>query len=456
MSNDHRIEMRPQNLVDPRELKFAARHRTSADAALARTVILIGPPPSMTGGISVVVGQMSGMDLSPRYQPRFMPMTFSPGGGESKVARVVRHVRQANKLRSIIRATRAFIVHIHTCSGMSFWRSLIDQRIAQSSGCRTVLHIHGARFDEFFDRAGSFAKHNISSGLTRADVVVALSSAWHQTLTHIAPHANVKVIENAVEVETTSEPRTSVRAVQGPCRFLLLARMDVWKGIDDLLQACKLLRSRGVRFALTLAGPPGSAGDVSAKIQSAQLDDDSHSQDNSQAGPFVRYVGEVLGSEKDRWLRWADVYVQPSHNEGMPIAVLEALAYGLPIIATRVGAMSSIIASSPVDEATPPPTRGDATCDSPCGLLTPPRDPQALADAMERLATDESARKAMATAAANLARSRFSLARLRQDVIDLYYSLDTATDTSLSYLSRPRGRKAIRYSLATLQQQAQP
>jgi len=364
------------------------------DASPAQTVIIVGPAETITGGMSSVVGQMTRLDFAPGYRQCFVPITLSPGLGESRIARIVRHVRQVARLAAAIRKARASITHIHTCSGFSFWRSLLDVHIAHLAGCRTVLHIHGAKFAQFYDGAGIVGKRLIRTSLTRPNVVVALSRSWHDTLRRIAPRAIVRTIENAVHVP--DEPPTGRHA--GPRRFLLLARMDIWKGVDDLLEACRILRGRGQDFELTLAGPEGSAGNadtIGARIKQLGLD------------ASVRCVGEVRGGRKNHWLRWADVYVQPSHNEGMPIAVLEAMAHALPVIATRVGAMPEIIE----------PGRH--------GLLTPPHDPQSLAEAMGRLAAAEGETcRRMGSAARTLVRTRFSLTRLRSDLVELYDSLD--------------------------------
>ena len=101
-----------------------------------------------------------------------------------------------------------------------------------------------------------------------------------------------------------------------------------------MLDACAMLHRDEVWLELTLAGPPGSAGDDAAlgrKIRTRGLNG------------VVRYVGTVRGAEKENLLRSADVYLQPSHNEGMPISLLEALAHGLPVIATRVGAVPEVL-----------------------------------------------------------------------------------------------------------------
>jgi glycosyltransferase involved in cell wall biosynthesis len=356
------------------------------------TVIVIGPAPAEFGGMASVVQQMLELDFGDAYRLEAFPVTLAPDEPESTFGRTRRHARHMSHLRKVIRRTAAPIVHIHTCSGFSFFRSVADMTVARGLGCRVVLHIHGAAFDEFHANAGRLRQRLIASSLSRADRVIGLSQSWCDKLRDMAPNARLTIIENAV----ATPPEPLARQASGPCRFLLLARMDEWKGIDNLLAACAELHADGVAAELTLAGPPGTAGDeaiLAHKIGDKGLQD------------TVRYVGPVQGDDKTSLLQWADAYVQPSHHEGMPIALLEALSYGLPVVATRVGAVPEVI----TDEAE--------------GILVLSHRPDLLALAMRHLAENDDLRRTMTRAARQLATTRFSLNRFRDDLMALYNDL---------------------------------
>ncbi|MFQ5591736.1 MAG: glycosyltransferase family 4 protein, partial [Phycisphaerae bacterium] len=270
--------------------------------------------------------------------------------------------------------------------------SVADLLIAKRRSCRNVLQIHGAAFDRFYAASGTLRQRCITWSLSLADCIVALSPRWRNELLMMAPRANVAVVENAVQPQTDPPQRSH----GGPCRFLLLARMDKWKGVDDLLEAAEHMRSAGCAFELVLAGPSGTAsagGTLVEKLRCKGL----HGT--------VRYVGPVRGDDKHDLLRRADVYVQPSHHEGMPIAILEALSYGLPVVATQVGAVPEMM------------THG---CE---GLLVPPRAPGQLAEAMIALAENPTQRHAMGNAASLLVASRFSTDRLTNDLVAIYNDL---------------------------------
>ena len=358
--------------------------------------------------MATVVGQTLGLDYAGRFQTALLETTTSSGNGESFLGRIGRHVRQLMRLRQLVRRTHSPIVHIHTCSGFSFYRATLDMLVAKQHGCRVVLHIHGAAFDVFHAQAGFPGRRMIAWSLERADRVIALSDGWRDKLRAMAPKAHVVVVENAVDAPAAVTGKDD----DAPCHFLLLARMDVWKGIDDLLDACATLPADGLKFEVTLAGPAGSAGDAAEldrKIRSRSLEE------------TVRYVGEVIGEGKADLLRMADAYVQPSHHEGMPIAILEAIAHGLPIVATRVGAVPEVI------------THGLE------GQLVSPHAPDELARAMQELAANRQRRGAMSRAARELAESRFSVSRLRDDLVAVYDDLTTVRSGDESLDGAPHG-----------------
>lgn len=357
-------------------------------------VIVVGPPLDSVGGMTSVVHQQ--LAWTPNdFVLTYEPTTVSQSAAEAMFARVVRHVRHAGRFGATLSSAQEPIVHIHTCSGFSFHRSAVDVLVAKHHGCPVVLHIHGAAFDKFFDRSSGMVKCWIRAVLATADRVVALSHDWCEKLQAMAPRACVTVIENAVDV-----PRDPPDQARGSdvCHFVLLARMDEWKGIDDALEACAILRSRSVPCTITLAGPEGTAGDAATLKRKI---------DGRGLGGMVRYVGCVEGQDKERLLCDADAYIQPSHHEGMPMAVLEALACGLPIVATSVGAMPEVI------------TEGVE------GILVPPRDPVSFAGAMEALVVDAPRRMEMARCAHELARRRFSQSRFHADLHRMYCGLQS-------------------------------
>lgn len=354
-----------------------------------------GPAPGAIGGMAAVVAQIAGLDFGPGRFVESFPFTESPQAGESAGRRILRHIMQARSVFRRARTRPGTIFHLHACSGATFFRCAVDLDLARLAGARTVLHVHGASFDEFYRNASAPVRALIRRTLSAADRVLALSSGWREKLLDMSPTASVEVVENAVEIPSVVGRRRATGGAR-PVEFLLLAKLDIWKGIEELLAVCAALEAQGANYRVTVAGPDGSAGTAASLTRCVASMGLRHR---------VRFVGPKSGAEKEALLRDSDVYVQPSHHEGLPIAVLEAMARGLPIVATRVGALPEVIDSGR------------------SGLLVPARSETELARAMGRMIAEEPFRVSCGVAARETAEARFSLKRLRDDLAAIYSSL---------------------------------
>jgi glycosyltransferase involved in cell wall biosynthesis len=134
------------------------------------------------------------------------------------------------------------------------------------------------------------------------------------------PGHRVCMVPNGVVVPTRIEHAADGAAL----RLLYLGRLDPKKGIENLFAACSLLRERGPSWVLTVAGK----GEKQYTLSLQNLVADLH------LGDVVRLVGHVSGVAKERVFAEADVVVVPSHTENFGMVVAEALARGVPVIAS--------------------------------------------------------------------------------------------------------------------------
>ena len=174
----------------------------------------------------------------------------------------------------------------------------------------------------------------------------------------------------------------------------LVGRMLWDKGVGELAEAARLLKARGVALRIRLAGPEDPENP--AAIPRATLD-----------GWVREGAVEWLGQVQDVASLWRDtaIAVLPSYREGLPKALLEAAAAGRPMVAADVPGCREIV------------RHGET------GLLVPPRDAAALADALERLAGDPALRQRLGAAARKLAERRFGEAAIAAATVDLYRAL---------------------------------
>jgi glycosyltransferase involved in cell wall biosynthesis len=181
------------------------------------------------------------------------------------------------------------------------------------------------------------------------------------------------IAESTIDVGAASARRSQDKVVFG-----FAARLEEGKGPLILLEAMDQLRRKGVNFVTRIAGKGPQSWDVKTRARELGLGD---------ACELVRSYSDPVG--RNAFMNSLDVFVLPSLAEGTPNGVIEAMAHGLPIIATWVGGIPDIVNAE-------------------CGLLIPPGDADALAEAMQLLACDPARRAAMGAAAKKRCEELFS------------------------------------------------
>ncbi|HET6201527.1 MAG TPA: glycosyltransferase [Planctomycetota bacterium] len=219
--------------------------------------------------------------------------------------------------------------------------------------------------------------------LRRADGAIAVSRAVEAMLLRRGiPASRIRVIPHGVDPSRLEGDGAAVRAEfsippDAPL-VVTVARLDPMKGHFDLLEAAAEVRRRvpSVRFLLVGSGPLEVR--LRARARRARLEG------------AVLFSG--VRTDVPSFLRAADLFVLPSvdEREGFGIALLEAMACGLPIVGSRVGGIPEVVP------------------DGGAGLLVPPRDPRALADAIAALVADPARRKAMGAEGRRLVEEKFS------------------------------------------------
>jgi glycosyltransferase involved in cell wall biosynthesis len=187
------------------------------------------------------------------------------------------------------------------------------------------------------------------------------------------PPENIRIVQNGVDGERfrPADRRAARSALDLPLdqRILLyVGHLKESKGLLDLATAFARLAERVPDAVLVVVGD----GEVRSQLASAL----------APLGERVRLVGVRPHDEVPRWMAAADVVVLPSWNEGTPNAVIEALASGRPVVATRVGGVPDLV-TGPL-----------------LGELVPPRNPPALAAALERALSSPSDPDQLAAASA--------------------------------------------------------
>lgn len=285
-------------------------------------------------------------------------------------------------------AGRVSLVHAHVAMKGSFWRKAIFARIAKFFRVPVIFHLHGSEMKAFYERQPSVLKKAISRQLQSVDAVVVLSNAWRDFVISIAPASSVHVVPNYVAVPDSSAEKKD----SSTFNVLFLGLLGDRKGIFDLIEAIgKVASSRkGVKL---FVGGNGEIDRVRSEVNRLGLDG------------CVELLGWISGSQKDSLLAKADVFVLPSYNEGLPISILEAMSWGVPVISTTVGGIPELVREG---------------CD---GFLISPGDVSSLATRLEMLFDDRELRMKMGRFARQRVVDDYSCEKILPRLASLYSGL---------------------------------
>ena len=347
--------------------------------ARAPRILMVGTALDGRGGVAAVLSVLRASGLFEREAVHYVS-THREGGMLAKL------VHAGAGLWATLRTCllrRPAIVHAHVSSGASFLRKSLVLLVARASGCKTIFHLHGGTFRQYaLEHSGVLMRRWIRHTIERSSLVIALSDSWAAFLSGFAPKARVMVVPNAVPMPaapamtaTAGAPGTPVAVV--PERILFLGRIEPAKGTAELLDAVARQAPRFPRLRLVLGG----SGDLDGLRRAAA---------ERGIDGRIDLPGWLDAAARDAELARASVFCLPSHAEGLPMAVLEAMAAGKAVVASSVGGLPELIR------------------DGENGLLVPPRDAAALAQALARLLDDAGLRSRLGAAARGTVETQYS------------------------------------------------
>jgi glycosyltransferase involved in cell wall biosynthesis len=350
-------------------------------------LIHIGPYPLRGGGISSVTSLLAdGQRRDPCLRVDVIPTSVDGGYIRKSVAML----KALAAIRRRCRREPTPVLHLHSSTGSSFRRKALVVRMAATHSVPCLLHVHGSRLPDYYQTASSERRRWITRKLDHADHIVAVSATLQEFLQSVS-QTPVELIHNAVDVDAFAHQRRYERGVN----LLFLGGVALRdKGAFDLLDAFIQLRKEtedpSVRLTIAGGGEVAQVRDVVAKHDLASV---------------VEVTGWVDADRKQALLRDADIYILPSHNEGLPVSMLEAMASGLPVIVSPVGGIP------------------EAISDKLNGLIVQPRDVGGLAQAIRLLHKDAALRQRLGEAAQTTVREKFEINQALKRFMHLYRTL---------------------------------
>jgi glycosyltransferase involved in cell wall biosynthesis len=362
------------------------------------TILLCGPPVSALGGGPTHIRNLLASPLSDRFHLVHFETgsrgTESPAKDEAWPRTVLRIVTSPFALAWRILGCRPGVVHLNTSmSHKGFWRDLAYMLVARLMGRRIVLQLHGGSLPELC--AGFGMRQLVRSAFSIPDSLVALARSEKRALEDLGVGARLSIVPNGIDIKQYAAAADRVHSGRVR-RMAFLGRLIRPKGMFEAMEAVRLLRAEPEfsNVELWIAGSGPATDEIERWIRENSLEN------------AVKLVGSVYGSAKVDFLRLADVFVFPTyHGEGLPYVILESLAAGTPVIATRVAGIPDVI----VDRVH--------------GILIDARSPRQIVDAVHELSQSEEGLRAIAKNCRARAVQEYSLDRLAARFEELYEGL---------------------------------
>lgn len=277
------------------------------------------------------------------------------------------------------------VVHINLASAGSTYRKLQVAHLARLLGVPYVLHLHGGDYPNFWKGDDSPMSRNIRKMFAGATRIIVLGETWRKFVISRAPE-----VTDAIVVLPNAAAKPTLPHVGGgaTAHILFLGRIGDMKGVPQLGEALHHMR-RLPNWRATIAGD-GHVEAARAKAAEYGLAD------------RVELPGWVDGPRVAELIASADILVLPSFTENLPLSIIEAMASGLAVVATPVGAVPDIV-------------RNEET-----GLLVPVGDVEALTAALTRLVEDQPLRQRLGAAALRLHREKLDLAPYAEAVGEVW------------------------------------
>ncbi len=316
-------------------------------------------------------------------------------------------VRGATRLARILREQKIGILHSHM-----FQASLFASPIGKLSRVPVIIETTHVR--ETWRKGWFKSKFVIDRFVSRfVDHYIAVSEANSRYLIEEKkiPAHKVSVIQNGCSIERVNPSSAHPQGIRASAGFsrenlllILMARLEPQKGHRILLEALSLLRNDWPQVRLVCLGEGALKEELIRATRDLKIE------------KLVHFAG--FQSNVGDWLAAADIGVLPSFYEGLPLTAVETLAAGVPLVATAV-------------DGTP-----EVVIDGETGLLVPPGNPGAMAEAIGRLAREPGLRRNLAASGRRFVLERFTIQRQVEQSSDLYLSEWRRKTHSTAELSR--------------------
>lgn len=347
-------------------------------------VCMIVPDPMVQGGIAAVTSGYYGSRLEELCDVTYV-QSYCDGSKWAKLAKALSAYRE---YRHLLQTQQFDVVHIHSSFGPSFYRKTPFIVWAARRGIPVVNHIHGAEFGPFYADATERKRALVRKVYGKCARFIVLSEEWRERIAQIVPADQITVVPN-YSVPLTDDAAQELWTARTGRQVLFLGEIGQRKGAYDLPAVIHAVRAVMPQARFVIGGS-GDIDGVRAMLGSTDRD-------------AVLFPGWVRGEDKARLLKESALYILPSYNEGLPMSILDAMGYALPIVSTTVGGIPRLVT------------------DNVNGWLTAPGDTKAMADAIISILGQQGRAQEYGMQSLAIVNSRYSLEAHIRALVSVYH-----------------------------------
>jgi glycosyltransferase involved in cell wall biosynthesis len=293
-------------------------------------VLVIGALPPPVGGMETVTEHMSNLKLKD-YDMEIFNVAKNKIIKSNIIFNLINFAYRCIKLMAVSIIKNPDIMHFHITVNRDFLQKSILIKISKLLNKKIIIHIHGGAFKEFYRNSSKNKKENIKRTLNSADLLIVLSEGWKNYFKKLCPGQIIHVIPNCVDSNTISRYNLKYKEKNRKIfNILFVGRIERQKGIYELLKAFSQIKNQNSYLYImgSFVNNEKEINQLTIKLGISQR---------------VIFLGMINGNERFKYFAQADLFVLPSYWEGLPLTILEAMAFGLPIVSTKVGAIPEVV-----------------------------------------------------------------------------------------------------------------
>lgn len=347
-----------------------------------KKICMIIPSFTAKGGITSVVNGYKGTEIENKYHIHYIE-TYCDG---NKLQKLLKALKSYIKFIKELIVFSPDIIHVHSSFGASFYRKLPFIHLASLFKIPVVNHNHGSAIGELYIDANRFKRWLVEKTFDKCQCIIVLSKEWAEKIKCIKMTTKIEVVENYSMVYEQSKKKINNKTI------LYLGFITQLKGCFDIPRIAEKVKNKCADFKFILAGS-GLVDELKNELEEKKLIN------------YFDFPGWVINEEKYELLRVADLFLLPSYSEGMPMSILEAMGYGLPIVASDVGGIPQLVKAGKN------------------GFLEKPGDVDSFANAIVELLKDDEKRYKMGENSRKIAESNYSVEQHIEKICRIYNEL---------------------------------